>query len=221
MLIREEREQDHPAIWSVNRLAFEQPDEADLVDRLRADGVVIVSLVAEDESGIAGHILFSDLLIETESSVLHAVALAPVSVKPERQGQGIGSKLIEAGMAACRERGKSIVIVLGHADYYPRFGFSAELARPLLHDIFSGDVWMAAELTPGALAGVTGDGSLSQCLWLLRTPGLPSLTVISSEGRWIPGRAPPGIKRAWPSAIRGLCPRRPRIPSRAIVPKAR
>ncbi len=156
MTIREERPEDRAAIWEVNRLAFQQTDEADLVDRLRADGVVILSLVAEEAGELAGHILFSDLLVETEAGALHSVALAPVAVRPERQGQGIGSQLIREGLRRCRELGQSSVVVVGHAAYYPRFGSSAALAQPLRHALFSGDVWMALELKPGALSGVSG-----------------------------------------------------------------
>lgn len=87
---------------------------------------------------------------------MHALALAPVAVLPERQRQGIGSRLIREGLRACAEAGHRITVVLGHADYYPRFGFSAPLAEPLQAP-FSGPSFMALELVPGALADVTGE----------------------------------------------------------------
>src|ERR1035441_10146144 len=105
--------------------------EAQLVDRLRSDGAVIVSLVAVEDCDIVGHILFSDLLIETDQAVLHAVSLAPMAVAPKFQRRGIGSALVRHGLAVCLERGKSVVVVLGHPEYYPRFGFSTELAKSL------------------------------------------------------------------------------------------
>ncbi|MGA2135999.1 MAG: N-acetyltransferase [Bryobacteraceae bacterium] len=104
---------------------------------------------------VVGHILFSDLLIETEHAVTHAVSLAPMAVITQYQRQGIGSELVRRGLELCRERGKSIVVVLGHPAYYPRFGFSAELAKNL-RGPYSGNAWMALELVPGALDGVEG-----------------------------------------------------------------
>ena len=102
-----------------------------------------------------GHILFSELPIETDQGVLDAVSLAPMSVLPKWQRRGIGSALVRHGLEACRERGKAIVVVVGHPGYYPRFGFSAALAKNL-YGPFSGEAWMAIELKPGALEGVRG-----------------------------------------------------------------
>jgi len=154
-LIREEIADDHDAVRALNRTAFKGEAEAQLVDRLRNDGAVVVSLVAVEENNIVGHILFSDLLIETEQAVIHAVSLAPMAVIPQCQRQGIGSELVRRGLEICRERGYSIAVVLGHPGFYPRFGFSAELAKNLLGP-YSGDAWMALELVPGALDDVKG-----------------------------------------------------------------
>jgi putative acetyltransferase len=153
--ICEETAADHPGIREVNRLAFEGDEEALLVDRLRAQGLVVASLVAVDDDRVIGHILFSRLPIDTPDGAIDAVALAPMAVRPEAQRRGIGSLLVRRGIEVCRQRGEAIVIVVGHPDYYPRFGFSAQLARRLSGP-FSGDVFMALELTPGALDGVTG-----------------------------------------------------------------
>jgi putative acetyltransferase len=153
--IREEITEDHDAVRELNRLAFGGNDEADIVDRLRSAGIVIVSLVAIENDEIVGHILFSRLPIETEHGIVEAVSLAPMSVHPKNHRQGIGSALVREGLELCRQRGKSIVVVVGHPEYYPRFGFSTELARSL-HSPFSGSVWMALELEPGALANVKG-----------------------------------------------------------------
>lgn len=155
MCIREETPRDHDAIREVNRLAFKGEDEAQLVDRLRADGLVVASLVAVEGGRVVGHILFSELPIETPNGVVRAAALAPMAVRPERQRRGIGCALVRQGLEVCRERGHSIILVVGHPTYYPRFGFSAERAGNLRAP-FSGDAFMALELTPGALEGVVG-----------------------------------------------------------------
>ena len=151
--IRLESTDDLDGVRAVNRLAFGQDDEAALVDALRDGGYGVVSLVAEEGGRIVGHILFSRLPIEAGGKVIEAAALAPMAVLPDRQRQGIGSALVRAGLAACREAGIAAVVVLGHPDYYPRFGFSAKAAGGL-HSPFpgAGDGFMALELVPGALA---------------------------------------------------------------------
>lgn len=155
MLIREELPGDYHAIGEVNRKAFDGDVEAHLVERLRSDGVVIASLVTVYNDEIVGHVMFTDLSIETDHGVIHAASLAPMAVLPKFQRQGIGSALVRHGLEVCRERGESIVVVVGHPEYYPRFGFSTELAANL-HGPYSGPAWMALELVPGALSGVRG-----------------------------------------------------------------
>ena len=154
-LIREEIAADYDAILELNRLAFGGNDEAEIVDRLRSAGIVVASLVAIENDEIVGYIMFSQLPVETAQGIIEAVSLAPMSVDPKWQRRGIGSALVRQGLERCRQRGKSIVLVVGHPGYYPRFGFSAELARNL-HGPFSGDAWMALELEPGALENVKG-----------------------------------------------------------------
>jgi putative acetyltransferase len=154
-LIRQENLSDHAAVREVNLQAFNGDSEAQLVDRLRSDGAVVTSLVALEGGEIVGHILFSNLSIEAEPPVLDAVSLAPMAVVPKCQHRGIGSALVQKGLELCRQSGKTIVVVLGHPDYYPRFGFSAELAKRL-HGPYSGNAWMAVELVSGALDGVEG-----------------------------------------------------------------
>ena len=102
-----------------------------------------------------GHILFSRMSIETASDRVPAVALAPMAVLPEQQRRGIGGKLIKQGLDLLRGQGEQVVIVLGHPDYYPRFGFSTDKALSLVSP-FSPEAFMALELRPGALAGVRG-----------------------------------------------------------------
>jgi putative acetyltransferase len=153
--IREEALEDRPAIREVNELAFGTPEEAALVDRLRSDGLVLASLVACDGGEVAGHILFSALPIGTVGRTVRGAALAPMAVRPDRQRLGIGSALVHQGLEACRALAVEVAVVLGHPAYYPRFGFSAETARHL-EAPFSGPAFMALELTPGVLDGVSG-----------------------------------------------------------------
>jgi putative acetyltransferase len=154
MIVRYENPDDpaeRSAIRSVNEAAFDRPDEADLVDTLRAAGVVLVSLVAESERRVVGHILFSRIWIEA----VPAVALAPVAVLPEYQRQGIAGTLIHRGIASMRKRGECIILVLGYPEYYERFGFAAETARHI-ESPFPPEAFMAMELSPEALAGIRG-----------------------------------------------------------------
>ncbi len=155
-LIRDERPGDLEAIGDVNRLAFGGEAEAILVDRLRAGGCVIASLVAETAGRIVGHILFSEVRIDTPDGAVPAASLAPMAVLPHFQRNGIGAALVRRGLDVCRERGWSIVLVVGHPRYYPRFGFSAALAGRLRNPFAFGDAFMALELAPAALAGISG-----------------------------------------------------------------
>ncbi len=154
-MIRAETATDHSSIRHVNEAAFGGAEEADLVEALRTEGVVLLSLVAEVDDRIVGHILFSRMSIETPAGAVAVVALAPVAVLPQYQRQGIGGNLIRHGLDALRGMGERIVIVVGHPAYYPRFGFSTGLARSLEHP-FPLDVFMALDLTPGALDGIHG-----------------------------------------------------------------
>ena len=154
--IREEASGDVAAIRDVNRRAFGQDAEGRLVDRLRDEGYLRVSLVAEVDGRVVGHILFSDLPITAaEGGAIPAVALAPMAVVPEHQRRGIGSALVRAGLDGCRQRGFRVAIVLGHRAFYPRFGFSSALARQI-EAPYAGEDFMAVELAPGAMSGVRG-----------------------------------------------------------------
>lgn len=161
MRIRSEKPADAASIYSVNQQAFGGREaEPRMVDAIRASESFIpgLSLVAEEDGQVVGHILFSRISIETEAGRVLALALAPMAVLPGHQNRGIGSALVRYGLKECKRLGHEIVIVLGHHNYYPCFGFSAELARDLdcpFGD--AGDAWMALELIPGALSGVRGN----------------------------------------------------------------
>jgi putative acetyltransferase len=153
--IRAELPGDSLAIDEVVRQAFGQDEEMQLVRALRDGGFNLLSLVAEKDQQIVGHLLFTRLLIEGEQQTWNAVALAPLAASPALQRMGIGSALIKEGLRQLKDSGETIVVVLGHEHYYPRFGFTTQLAEPLLSP-FNGPHWMALELQPGALQGVAG-----------------------------------------------------------------
>lgn len=146
-MIRYARPGDHAAIAEVNELAFGQADEARLVERLRADGDVLFELVAVEDGAVVGHILFSRLF--ADRAELFA-ALAPMAVRPGLQRAGTGSALVRAGLESCREFGAHGVLVLGHRDYYPRFGFLAETAAKVASPYSGSPSFMAVALEKGA-----------------------------------------------------------------------
>jgi putative acetyltransferase len=121
--IREEQSQDVAAIREVNIGTFGQPQEADIVDKLRENCDDLLSLVAEVQDQVVGHILFSPVTIDSGERALGGMGLAPMAVLPDYQRQSIGSELVRAGIASLAARQCPFVIVLGHPDYYPRFGF--------------------------------------------------------------------------------------------------
>jgi len=155
MYIQDETPEQRAQVHALNRAAFGRDDEADLVERLRADGLVRLSLVACDGDAVVGHVLFTDLPTQVDGRSVRAVALAPVAVDPRRQSGGVGSALIRAGLACLARDGVEAAIVLGHPAYYPRFGFSAALAAKLASP-FAGEAFMALELVEGALRGEAG-----------------------------------------------------------------
>ena len=157
MTVRTESTKDDESVRRVNELAFEQPNEADLVDALRANARPFISLVAVVDEQVVGHIFFSPVSIESENGVFTAMGLAPMAVLPEYQNQGIGSRLVREGLKECQRLGHGIVVVLGHANYYPRFGFTPASLKGLGSEYDVPDeVFMVTELVPGALEGRRG-----------------------------------------------------------------
>jgi putative acetyltransferase len=158
--VRVELGDDQGSIWQVEAAAFGRAGEADLVDQLRENAAVSLSLVAEVDSKLVGHILFSPVTVETESGVYTALGLGPLAVLPDHQNQGIGSALCRNGLEHCRTLGQGLVFVVGHPGYYPRFGFRP--AVPLGFDcayVEAGQAnhhFMVAELHAAALDGLAG-----------------------------------------------------------------
>ncbi|MEX1034443.1 MAG: N-acetyltransferase [Sneathiella sp.] len=146
MILRPERPNDREAIRDVVIAAFGQTEEADLVDALRTGKDLTLSLVAEEKGEILGHIALSRL-----KSPAKSVALAPVSVRPDRQGDSISGRLIVGAIARARAAGEALLFVLGDPAYYSRFGFSLETAAPYECD-YAGEYFMALELGKGKVA---------------------------------------------------------------------
>jgi putative acetyltransferase len=145
MRIRTETAEDQDASRQVHRRAFPGEGEARLVDDLRRDGDVAISLVAETEGEIVGHILFSRLQAQ-----LRALALAPLAVRPEEQGRGIGSALIRAGLDQASAENWEAVFVLGAPAFYGRFGFSLGAAKGFA-SAYKGPHFMAKVLSSGPI----------------------------------------------------------------------
>ncbi len=119
-----EKPEDIEAVRQVNLAAFNGGGEADVVDLLRQDSDIFISLVAKIDDQVVGHILFTPVRIEqTDGGTISGLGLAPLAVRPEYQGQGIGSALCTLGMKLAAQAGYPFAVVLGHPGYYPRFGF--------------------------------------------------------------------------------------------------
>jgi predicted N-acetyltransferase YhbS len=157
--IRHEKSSDYPGIKKVNDLAFGQSNEGILIEKLRENSSFIkeLSLIAELDGKIIGHILFFPIWIREGQNEYQSLALAPMSVIPEYQKKGIGSQLIFKGLETSRDLGFKSVIVLGHEFYYPKFGFApaSQWAIKAPFDV-PDEVFMALELVPDGLKGISG-----------------------------------------------------------------
>jgi len=156
-IVRAETATDYAAVRRVNELAFDGPAEALLVDKLRPVADPQISLVAVREDKVVGHIFFSPVSVEINDSSSLALALGPLAILPEQQRQGLGSQLVRAGLHECQRIGCNVVVVVGHPEYYPRFGFLPAKQKKLSCEFpVPEDVFMVAELRPQALAGFRG-----------------------------------------------------------------
>lgn len=162
--IEQELEKDYAEVACVVERAFEHAEHTDhteheLVGRLRKSEEFIpeLSLVAKVADQVVGHVLLTKMWVKEDEKSSEVLALAPVSVLPEYQGKGVGSKLIEAVLAKAKELGYRGAIVLGHAQYYPRFGFQVASGYGIKAPFEVPDeVFMALELIPGGLEGISG-----------------------------------------------------------------
>jgi putative acetyltransferase len=155
--IRSERPEDASRVRLVNELAFGQSAEADLVERLRQACTDSLSLVAEDDA-VSGHILFTSVVVASAGRRVLGMGLAPMAVLPDRQRQGIGSQLVRRGLDILRERGCPFVVVVGHPEYYRRFGFEPASMHGLASqwEGVPDAAFMVSVLDVHAMAGVSG-----------------------------------------------------------------
>jgi putative acetyltransferase len=156
MVIRNETAGDRDAVRALNEAAFESRAEALLVDALRDRATPLVSLVAEKEGLVIGHILFSPVTLSDHED-LRIMGLAPMAVAPSHQRRGIGSSLVRVGLDRCKALGAGAVVVLGHPEFYPRFGFVPSTRFGITSEYeVPEDVFMITDLEPGYLRGAAG-----------------------------------------------------------------
>ncbi len=154
--IRPEQPADIPAVRRVHEAAFPTRAEADLVDRVRADGKAAVSLIAQDDGNVIGHALFSPVTFDPAAAVT-AFALAPMAVMPGHEKHAVGRRLVQNGLAECHAQGACLVVVLGEPDYYGRFGFERASRHGLRNEFGAEEEFMVflldarAHPTPGTV----------------------------------------------------------------------
>ena len=157
--IRAETAKDYAAIYEVNQKAFGGEIESRLIEALRKSSQFRpeLSLVVEEKQKIIGHILFSPGVIDTGKEKVPILALGPMAVSPEFQNQGIGSALVREGLTECARLGYNVVVLVGHSNFYPRFGFTPARTKGLECTFeVENEAFMVAELVPEALEGVRG-----------------------------------------------------------------
>lgn len=157
MIIREETADDVSGIRVVNKAAFETDGEADIVDLLRKKDKFILSLVAEIEGQIVGHILFTPASINYKDKSFDVAGLAPMAVLPKFQKRGVGKALVNKGLELLHDTVYNAVIVLGHPEYYPKFGFEPASKYSIIYELEVPDeAFLVLELKEDALKNVNG-----------------------------------------------------------------
>ncbi|MDQ6421754.1 N-acetyltransferase [Paenibacillus sp. LHD-117] len=162
IIIRTETSKDIEQVFDVNRAAFgNRDDEAQLVERIRRSEqfVAQLSIVAERDGDIIGHLLLSKAEVVDDESRHEVIVLAPIAVLPNVQKLGVGTRLIEEGLKRCKELGYGLVLLIGHPDYYPRFGFrpARSFGLELRQFEVPDDVFMVCELQENALRQIKGE----------------------------------------------------------------
>ena len=147
-------------VYDIHRAAFPTSAEADLVDRLRANGRAVISLVVRDADRLVGHVLFSPVTIHElavgGAAVAHGLGCAPLAVLPAFQRRGIGTALMAAGLERCRLKDTPLVVVLGDPAYYARFGFEPASHYRLESEYNAGDAFQVLVLKPDGLPAQGG-----------------------------------------------------------------
>ena len=157
MNIRKEKDSDKEKIWQVNAEAFDSEAEANLVNSLRDSGISFISLVAEEDEEIIGHILFTPVELIGDDYSLKLMGLAPMSVRPDLQKKGIGSQLVKTGIENCAAQGYDAIVVLGHPEYYPKFGFVPSVKYGIKSEYDAPDeAFMILELKESSLKDENG-----------------------------------------------------------------
>lgn len=162
MIVREATAADTAELLLVEKQAFDEDEESQLVERLLADPTArpLLSLVAVNDTQMVGHILFTSVRLSNSGHSIPSSILAPLAVIPAAQGRGVGGELINAGLSLISESGVELVFVLGYPDYYSRFGFRPagevgfEAPYPIAEE--HADAWMVRELCSGIIGDVSG-----------------------------------------------------------------